>query len=158
MDLPREATHDELQKTLIQLKESLHNHYEWHRGIIRTLTCKLPADKRDTSPDAHRECRFGQWYYGKLSEKLHDHRGFIATGEEHARMHQLAAQLLVAGDAGNPISTLDYDKFSNSIERLRLEISALVQDLEDALFNHDSLTGAITALVYCRSCANSRSW
>ncbi len=143
MGLPFESTHDELQTALMQLKESLHNHQEWHREIIRTIACKLPPDKRDTSPESHTECRFGQWYYSKLSEKLHNLPGFVAMGEEHQRMHHLAALLLAAEDAGNPISTLDYDRFSNSLERLRLEISAMVQDLENSLFNHDSLTGAI---------------
>ncbi len=138
-----DSSHDELQRTLTQLKESLQNHEEWHRAIIRTIACKLHADQRDTGSGSHTQCRFGQWYYSKLSEKLHNHPGFIAMGEEHRRMHQLAAQLLLAGDAGEPISTLAYDKFSNSLQRLRLEISALEQELEDSLFNHDSLTGAI---------------
>lgn len=139
-----EVTRDELQGVIAQLKETLYNHQQWHGALIRTLVCKLPGDRHDTNPLAHTECRFGQWYYGKAPEKLRSHPGFIAMGEEHQRMHHLARLLLIAADAGNPIAALDFDNFANALERLRLEISALERELEDSLFNRDSLTGAIT--------------
>jgi diguanylate cyclase (GGDEF)-like protein len=139
-----EVTRDELQVATVHLKEALYNHQQWYSALVRTLVCKLPGDKHDTSPTAHAECRFGQWYYSKAPEKLRSHPGFIAMGEEHQRMHYLARLLLLAADEGNPIATFDFDNFSNALERLRLEIFALERELEDSLFNHDSLTGAIT--------------
>ncbi|HET7832744.1 MAG TPA: diguanylate cyclase [Gallionella sp.] len=141
-----ELSHDELLAVITQLKEALYNHQQWHAALIRTLVSKLPCDQRDINPDAHKECRFGQWYYGKSTEKIRNHPGFIAMGEEHQRMHQLASMLLIAADNGNPISTIDYDNFSNSLERLRLEISALEKELEELMFNRDPLTGAISRL------------
>lgn len=141
---PDEVTRDELQGVIAQLKEASFNHQQWHGGLIRTLVCKLPGDKRDISPQPHTQCRFGQWYYGKAPEKMRNHPGFIALGEEHQRMHHLAQRLLISADAGDPINPLDFDNFSNALERLRLEIFALERELEDTLFNHDSLTGAIT--------------
>lgn len=139
-----EVTRDELQSVIAQLKEALYNHQQWYGSLIRTLVCKLPGDKRDISPDAHTECRFGQWFYGKAPEKLRSHPGFVAMGEEHQRMHHMARLLLIAADSAKPISGLDYDNFANSLDRLRLEIYALERELEDSLFNRDSLTGAIT--------------
>lgn len=139
-----EVSRDELQGVISQLREALYNHQQWHGTLIRTLVCKLPGDRHDINPDAHMECRFGQWYYGKAPEKLRSHPGFIAMGEEHQRMHHLARLLLIAADAGNPVTPLDFDNFANALERLRLEISALERELEDSLFNRDSLTGAIT--------------
>jgi len=139
-----EVTRDELQGVIAQLKESLYSHQQWHGALIRTLVCKLPGDKHDTNPAAHTECRFGQWYYGKAPENLRKHPGFIALGEEHQRMHHLARLLLIAADEGNPVAALDFDNFANALERLRLEIFALERELEDSLFNHDALTGAIT--------------
>ncbi len=139
-----EVTRDELQSIIAQLKESLYNHQQWHGALIRTLVCKLPGDKHDTNDTAHMECRFGQWYYSKAPEKLRKHPGFIALGDEHQRLHHMARLLLIAADAGNPIATLDFDNFANALERLRLEIFALERELENSLFNHDSLTGAIT--------------
>lgn len=139
-----DVTRDELQSVIAQLKEALYNHQQWHGNLIRSLVCKQPGDKHDINPTAHTECRFGQWYYGKAPEKLHSHPGFISMGDEHQRMHHLARLLLIAADSGEPISTLDFDNFANALERLRLEIFALERELEDSLFNHDSLTGAIT--------------
>ncbi len=139
-----EVTRDEMQKIVAQLKEALHSHQQWHAALIRTLVCKLPADKRDTQPEAHKECRFGQWYYSDAPEKLRTHPGFVAMGEEHQRMHHLARLLLLAVNAGSSTTPLDFDNFANSLDRLRLEIAALERELEDSLFNRDVLTGAIT--------------
>jgi diguanylate cyclase (GGDEF)-like protein len=139
-----EVTRDELQSIIAQLKESLNNHLQWHGTLIRTLVCKLPGDKHDISDDAHEECRFGQWYYSAAPEKLRKHPGFIALGEEHRRLHHMAKLLLSAANVGNNITPLDYDNFANALDRLRLEISALERELENSLFNHDALTGAIT--------------
>jgi diguanylate cyclase (GGDEF)-like protein len=139
-----EVTRDELQSIIAQLKESLNNHLQWHGTLIRTLVCKLPGDKHDISDDAHEECRFGQWYYSSAPEKLRKHPGFIALGEEHQRLHHMAKLLLSAANVGNNITPLDYDNFANALDRLRLEISALERELENSLFNHDALTGAIT--------------
>ena len=139
-----EVTRDQLQSVISQLKEALYSHQHWHAALIRALVCKLPGDKRDINADAHTECRFGQWYYSDAPGKLRTHPGFIAMGEEHQRMHHMAMLLLNAAEAGKPISPLDFDNFANTLERLQLEIFALERELEDSLFNRDSLTGAIT--------------
>jgi diguanylate cyclase len=139
-----DITRDELQGMLAQLEQALFNHQQWHAGLIRALTCRLPYDQHDISPQAHQECRFGQWYYGKVPEKLRDLPGFIALGKAHKLMHQLAAKLLIEATAGKPVIAFDFDNFANSLDRMRLEISALQRELENALYNHDALTGAIT--------------
>ncbi|MBI1174736.1 MAG: diguanylate cyclase [Sideroxydans sp.] len=141
-----EITREELQAVSSQLQEALHNHQLWHRSLLRTVVCRLPVDQRDLSPQAHTECRFGQWYYGQSPEKLRDHHGFIAMGNEHQRLHQQTTQLLLAANSSNTISPHLYDSFDNSLERMQLEIYALQRELEDSLFNHDSLTGAISRL------------
>lgn len=139
-----DVTRDELQGIIAQLKESLYNHQQWHSALIRSLICKLPGDKHDISINAHTECRFGQWYYSKAPEKLHTHPGYVALGEEHQRLHHMARLLLIAANTDGGVTTLDYDNFANALERMRLEISALERELENTLFNHDALTGAIT--------------
>lgn len=140
----KEVSRDELQAVIAQLKEALYSHQQWYGALIRTLVCKLPGNKYDLSPEAHTDCRFGQWYHGGAPEKMRSHPGFIALGEEHQRMHHLARLMLITADAGAPITPLDFDNFANALERLRLEIFALERELEDSLFNRDALTGAIT--------------
>lgn len=141
--LLQNMSREELQKALFELEQALHNHLQWHRNLIRTLACRSPFDKHDVIPKAYEECRFGQWYYGDTTKIFADHPGFIAIGEAHRLMHQLAAQLLLNLGESKPILPSDYDHFSNSLERLQLEIQALRSELENTLFNRDQLTMAI---------------
>ena len=134
---------EELQETIVQLEQALYNHQQWYNLIVRSLICKLPPDKHDLKDGAHKECRFGQWYYGKSSKLLHQHPGFTALGEEHRQMHVLAAKLLLTIEIHTTVHPYDYDKFANCIEHMRLELSALQHELMEMLYNRDALTGAI---------------
>ncbi|MBI4716044.1 MAG: CZB domain-containing protein [Nitrospirae bacterium] len=49
--------------------------------------------------DAHRHCRFWQWYYDRAPEKLQSHPAFAAIEATHKRMHQMAAELLQEAEA-----------------------------------------------------------
>lgn len=138
-NMPRE----DLQKALFELEQALHNHLQWHRNLIRTFACRSAHDKHDVVPKAYKECRFGQWYYGETAKQLVDHPGFIAIGEAHKLMHQLAMQLLLNLNESKPILPIDYDHFANLLERLQLEIQALRSELENTLFSRDQLTMTI---------------
>lgn len=133
---------NEVQAVLSQLDQAIYNHGQWFDSITRTLVCRLPYDQRDVANDAHRQCRLGQWYYGAAPDKLRGHPGFIALETEHKNMHHLAANLLHTTASGAAISSLDFDNFANALERLRLQLYTLKRELEDALYNLDSLTGA----------------
>ncbi len=124
---------EELQSILFQLEQALYNHQQWYNLIIRSLICRLPADKHDVSEDAHKECRFGQWYHNFSSAKLSQHPGFIALGIEHQQMHKLAAQLLVENNNGITINPKDYDHFANVLELMRMELSGLQKELSEYL-------------------------
>ncbi|QMT59840.1 diguanylate cyclase [Legionella sp. PC997] len=134
---------EELQDFIFQFEQALYNHHQWYNLIIRSLICRLPPDLHDMSTSAHKECQFGQWYYQTASKRLNQHPGFIALGEEHLQMHRAAATLLVAISKGNPVSPHDYDIFSNTMEKLHLEISAMQRELSELLYNRDPLTGSI---------------
>lgn len=140
------VTREELQASINQLEQAIYNHQTWYNVLIRTLICRLAPDDHDIDPMSHHHCRFGQWYYSnQVPNKISEHPGFIAIGHEHERMHQLCTQLLNENIQDN-ISPIDYDKFANALESMRLEIFALRKELEETLYNHDSLTGAITRL------------
>jgi diguanylate cyclase len=132
---------DEIQGILRHLDQAIYNHERWYAELSRCLACRLPHDERDTSPTSHRLCQFGQWYYGHAVAHLQEHAAFQAIGAEHKLMHQLAARLLMDLTNERPASTLDYDHFANSLQRLRLQIATLKRELQDALYNRDSLTG-----------------
>ncbi len=133
---------DELQGVLSQLDHAIYNHSQWHESLIRTMVCRLPYDRRDVSKDAHRECRFGQWYYDLAPNVLHDHPGFVAIGASHMRMHQMAAALLSKQSQNQSVPMFEYDHFSNALQDLRLQIQTLKREFENMLYNRDPLTGA----------------
>jgi len=138
IDIPNE----ELQAVLKQLAQAIYNHEQWHKDLTRTLLCRLPYDRRDVAHDAHRQCRFGQWYYSEATEPLRKHAAFAAMELAHEHLHQCAAQLLRASSGEAPGSPTDYDNFSNALDRLRLQILTLKHEIEDSIFNRDTLTGA----------------
>ena len=137
---------DLMRSSVAELEQALFNHEQWCEGLYSTLICRLPPDQRDMEVDAHRRCRFGQWYYGTGSIKLSSHRGFEEIAIEHQRMHQYAATLLNASTHRVPISVQDYERFDSALKRMRLEIATLKHDIEDALYNLDPLTGAASRI------------
>ncbi|MBZ5558698.1 MAG: diguanylate cyclase [Acidobacteriia bacterium] len=133
---------DDLQTALKELGQAIYNHEQWHKDLTRVLVCHLPCDQRDVAVDAHRQCRFGQWYYGSGVSRFRDHAGFTALALEHERMHAMAARLLQASESEASVPPIDYENFNNALERLRLQLQELKLELEYALYNRDTLTGA----------------
>lgn len=137
---------DELQYMISQLEQALYNHQQWYSSIIRSLVCRLPPDKHDISENAHRECRFGQWYYDTAAEKLRMHPGFIALGVEHLELHKITSKLLLTINTGGVVLPHDYDTFANTLEKMRLELFVLQRELSELFYNRDALTGAINRI------------
>ncbi len=132
---------EQMRSALKELEQATFNHEQWSEMLYGTLICRLPADERDVSPDAHRMCRFGQWYYKSGSGSLERHPGFAEIGLAHERMHQYAGSLLRSSMEGAPISIADYERFVSALKRLRLEIATVQRELDYALSSLDPLTG-----------------
>lgn len=132
---------EEMRKVLKALEQAVYNHEQWAEALYGTLICRLTPDRRDITSDAHRMCRFGQWYHRIGSIALERYPGVAEIGIEHERMHQYAASLLRSSVDGVPISIADYERFVNVLKRLRLEIQTVQHELKDALYNLDPLTG-----------------
>jgi len=139
-------THDDLRRVLLQLDQAIYNHNQWYESLLRNLVCRLSYDNRDVEKDAHRKCRFGQWYYHQAPNELRKHPGFIAIETEHERIHRIAAKLLITESICETISPLEYDNFNYSITNLRLQLQTLKHEMEDLLYNHDSLTHAYSRI------------
>src|ERR1035437_521702 len=133
---------EQMRTALKELEQAVYNHEQWAEALYGTLICRLPPDQRDIVGDAHRNCRFGQWYYRSGVVDLERHPGIAEIGLAHERMHQYAGTLLSSSVDGVPISIRDYERFVSAIKRLRLEIATVQRELEDALYNLDPLTGS----------------
>jgi diguanylate cyclase len=132
---------EQLHSAVKELQQAIYNHEQWSEMLLGTLICRLTPDERDINPDAHRMCRFAQWYYKSGIAGLERHPGFAEIGLEHQRMHQYAASLLRSSSDGVPISIEDYERFVTALKRMRLEIATLQHELQGALSNLDPLTG-----------------
>jgi len=133
---------EEIRSALKALEQALFNHDQWAEMLFGTVICRLPPDDRDLAEDAHRQCRFGQWYHAAAGTTgVGHHPGFAEIGLEHERMHQYARCLLRLAERGDAISITDYERFVSSLKRMRLEITTVQRELEDELYNLDPLTG-----------------
>jgi diguanylate cyclase (GGDEF)-like protein len=131
-----------LRKTLEQLEQAAQDHAHWHENLIRAIVCHLPCDPNDLEENAHRQCRFGQWYYEQAPAELWEEPAFAAIEAEHRRLHRVAARLLREAAAAMPIAREDYDDLVTGGERLHLELDSLTHEVAGALRNRDALTGA----------------
>lgn len=132
-----------LRAAAAELDRCLYNHEQWLDSVLGALICHLRPDERDLDQDAHRKCRLGQWYYSPsgTATALVDQPGFAELGHEHERMHRCAADMLRASEAGEIVPLDSYQRFMNSLKRMRMEMFTLKRDIEDALYALDSLTG-----------------
>ncbi|MCG8037294.1 MAG: diguanylate cyclase [Candidatus Thiodiazotropha taylori] len=136
--------HEKIKYIIEHLDRAIENHQMWFQNVNRSLACRVPCKPEDLLPDAHRKCEFGKWYYRLNDEILLRNDGFNAIEKEHHHMHKLATELLI-GCQGDHVSNIDkYDQFSKSVERLRMQIMSLQRELQDSLFNVDTLTSART--------------
>jgi diguanylate cyclase len=83
-----------LRATLEQLQQASHDHHEWREHLSRAIVCRLTVDPIELAADAHRHCRFGQWYYAEASADMRRQPLIGAMAAEHERVHVLAARLL----------------------------------------------------------------
>lgn len=131
----------EVQVLISNLDQALYNHDRWYEALIATLMCHLPYDEHDVHEESFRRCRFGQWLYSEGQRMLSDHPSYAAIEGEHRRMHQSAAQLLLAAAEGARIGVRDYELLTSAVKLLRLEATTLKRELEDMLSHIDPLTG-----------------
>jgi len=132
----------EIRNAISILDQALFNHIQWTDALNITLICHLRPDARDLDPESHRECRFGQWYYSEEASVVRNNPNFQELEEAHKLMHQRAAHLLTLSSQRQEIPMTDYEQFTHELKRLRLEIETLKRELEDEIYNVDSLTGA----------------
>ena len=140
-----EVGHKELDGILVQVAQAIDNHDQWYGQLVRTLICKLPPDQHDLAEDAHKQCRFGQWYYHYSNPALRSHPTFAAIEREHKQLHEQVARLLQASMAEDRgIDVPAFDEFANTLERMRLQLYSLKHEIEGDLNNLDPMTGTYT--------------
>ncbi len=134
--------HKEQDAILLQINQAIDNHDQWYAQLMRTLICRLPPDQRDLESDAHKFCRFGQWYYQYSNPALRSHPTFAAIEREHEQLHDQVSRMLRVSQAGaEQIDVRAFDEFANTLQRMRLQLFSLKHEIEGELNNIDPLTG-----------------
>ena len=131
-----------LRHVLEEIEQARHDHGLWHDELARVVACRLSPDPRDLRDDAHRLCRFGEWYYRHPPIELREHPSFVAMDAEHERLHAAARRILQATIARTAVYPEDFDDFVAARDQLRLELDSLAHEIESHLSNRDALTGA----------------
>lgn len=131
-----------LQEALEQLEQASRDHDDWRDQLVGMLLCPTPCDTASLGEDGHRHCRFGCWYYKNAFDELRKQPMFRTIETEHRRLHGIAAKLLRAAASDTPIDRSDYDELAAASARLRLELESLRQEIQVALSESDTLTGA----------------
>jgi len=138
----RQATYAEIRRAIEALDQAFISHIQWGDALNVTLVCRLRPDERDMRENAHRECLYGQWYYGQKDCILCQNRNFQELEHKHQLVHERAAHLLKLLSEDRNIPTLEYVEFNRELDSLRQQTLTLKQDLESKIYNIDALTGA----------------
>jgi diguanylate cyclase (GGDEF)-like protein len=131
-----------LRRTLEQLEQAGRDHAQWLEHVLRTIVCRLPANPVDLAENAHRHCRFGQWYHGRATLGLRNQALSGAMAEEHARLHRIAARVLREATGNGPLARESFDELVAASACLRLALDALRHEIQGSLHDSDPLTGA----------------
>jgi len=131
-----------LRRMLGQLEQAAREHALWLENVLRTIVCRLPCSPGDLAGDAHRHCRFGQWYYGRASTELHDQSLFASMAIEHERLHRIAGRVLSEATGNGLLTRESFDELVGTSARLRLALDALRHEIQGSLRDSDALTGA----------------
>ena len=67
-------------------------HMQWRSRLEMVLNGKEALRPEEVTSD--RECEFGKWYHSAGSQALSSRPHFAAVGEQHARVHQYARQIV----------------------------------------------------------------
>jgi diguanylate cyclase (GGDEF)-like protein/PAS domain S-box-containing protein len=66
------------------------NHRHW---VDRVIACSHGQPAEEPLAMDYRQCRFGQWYYGKGMTRYGKRKDYLALGDRHREIHELAERL-----------------------------------------------------------------
>jgi diguanylate cyclase (GGDEF)-like protein len=126
------------------------SHRAWLQRLHGSLICGRPFSTDVLDEQAHRHCRFGQWYYNNNTVLLDEHPEYAALDTLHRHMHDSARRIAGVVERGERVTGALYDEF---VDRQQLFSEAL-RNLRDAvqefLYSFDALTGLMTREPFMR--------
>jgi len=132
---------EQKRMALDQLAQAQFHHEQWCEALNTTLVCSQVPDSRDLDPDAHHNCRFGQWLYGAGAKLFERYPAFAQIEASHKRMHDRAREALAAASSPTRLSVETYELFTTALKQMRLEVATTRRELDESISNVDPLTG-----------------
>lgn len=109
----------------------------WHRAIV----CGEAPDPRVVSEYAQYLSQFGSWLDLNKNQGLLDQSAFRELTRLHEDMHQFGRLLALKSDQGHPIPTVEYDAFTEKVQRFNGQARRIREAFRKAQSELDPLTG-----------------
>lgn len=137
-------TDRQVAEVIRHLEHAEESHRRWLRTLHGGLVCGHGFGPEVLDADAHRRCRFGQWYYLDDGTLLRDHPEYLALEVLHRVMHDSAREVARAHQTGQQVPDALYDMFMDRQELFAESVLTLRDRLREYLFSFDTLTGVMT--------------
>lgn len=110
------------------IADAITEHELWLDSWRRAALCGLPPAKSVTDVDAHRKCRFGQWFQHNGGSGMLDGSLFADLDLMHREVHEAARYLAGKQAAGKTIPLDEYDALMDVADKFR-KIAVRIQEL-----------------------------
>ena len=134
---------NEVEATLNVLNLAIENHRRWSDNLHISILCKKPFAKDILHEAAHKQCAFGQWYYGDVSESIRCIKEFNELEAVHKYMHDHARRLADEVTLEKNIEVEGYNAFLENQHHLIDLLTRLRDVLKQHEFCFDALTGTV---------------
>ncbi|CAA7623642.1 diguanylate cyclase [Magnetospirillum sp. UT-4] len=130
---------EEVFASLTQFQHALAAHFDWlHKWYQAVLHRNGGSQLPPTDTEL---CPFDQWYKSAAGSVFADFPGFAVLGGEHAEVHEKATQISQRAQAGQTVTTSDYETLMASVLAFGSTAQALEREVWKALATVDPLTG-----------------
>ncbi len=129
-------------RAISELDTAIFCHVQWLKRLHRSLISRQIQNPDDLRHDAHRHCKFSNWFYDKKNDFLRDEPSFRLIDTLHADMHAKARKMLEKLQEGNQITLDNYDEFIDCANHFKQHVRDVQTDLVGKVCLLDPLTGA----------------
>lgn len=133
----------EIEKALNVLNKAIENHRVWFDSLHTSILCGQPFAKDILHDAAHKQCDFGKWYYGEVSESIKSINEFAELEPVHKNMHEQARELAKSITEKKVIEVDMYQSFLSNQHYLIELLSCLRDMLVQHEHSFDAVTGAV---------------
>ena len=143
-------TFSEVETSYTKLNSAIIGHSKWLAEWNTRVICWIPVQEKYFSEQSHRNCYFGQWYYGEQNNYLKQKLEFSVLDEQHRLVHDRMRGIVKKANNGESIARVEYDNFINSEAAFSESLINLRDELYKLLLSFDYLTGAFNRQAFFR--------